>query len=82
MFDKLAGIESRYEELERLLADQGTLSDYSKVAELAQERSTIEPIVQTYRDYTRVSRELTDAHAMIEAETDSELREMARDPAR
>jgi peptide chain release factor 1 len=79
MFDKLAGIEARYEELERLLADQATLSDYSKVTELAQERSTIEPIVQTYRDYTRVSRELGDARAMIEAETDNELREMAEE---
>jgi peptide chain release factor 1 len=82
MFDKLSGIVARYEELERLLADQGTLSDYSKVTELAQERSALEAIVQTYRDYTRVSRELADARAMIEAESDSELREMAEEEVR
>ena len=44
MFDKLAGIEARYEEVDRLLSDPAVLNDYAKVTELAQERSSIEPM--------------------------------------
>ena len=36
MLDKLAGIEERYEEINRLLMDAG--SDYQRVAELNSER--------------------------------------------
>src|SRR5262249_57876032 len=77
MFDKLAGIEARYNEIERLLADPANLADYSKVAELAQERAEILPIVETYREYRRVAQELDDTQTMVEAETDAELRAMA-----
>ena len=32
MLDKLASIEARYEELERLLSDPGMMNDYTKIA--------------------------------------------------
>ncbi len=82
MFNKLAGIESRYDEIERLLADQATLTNYGKVAELAQERAEIEPIVATYRDYRQAAHQREDAEALAGAETDPEIREMAETEAR
>src|ERR1041385_3957954 len=81
MFDKLTGIEARYEELDRLLADQATLNDYSKVTELAQERAAIEPIVEAFQRYRRATQELDDAKALTESETDEELRAMAQEEA-
>jgi peptide chain release factor 1 len=77
MFDKLAGIETRYREIETLLAEQSTLADYSKVTELAQERSEIEPIVESYRQYRRLASQLDDAKVMVEAEADPDLRSLA-----
>jgi peptide chain release factor 1 len=77
MFDRLAGIEARYEELNQSMADQGQTTDYSKIAEMAQERSKIEPIVEAYRDFQRVASQLEQAKVLIEEETDPELREMA-----
>src|SRR5690348_13789762 len=79
MFDKLTGIEARYEELDRLLADPATLNDYSKVTELAQERAAVEPIVEAFRRYRRATQELDDAKALIESETDEDLRAMAQE---
>ncbi len=79
MFDRLAGIEARYEELNQSLADQGTLADYSKIAEIAQERSRIEPIVETYRQYQRATNEFEQAKVLVEEEADPELREMAQE---
>ncbi|SRR5581483_7835413 len=79
MFDKLAGIEARYEELDRLLADPAVLNDYGRVAELAQERAGIEPVVQTFRAFREASRQLDDAQSMAAAETDVDLRRMAQE---
>ena len=81
MFDRLAGIEARYEELDRLLADPATLSDHNKVTGFAQERAGIEPIVQTYRDHQRFERQLADARAMAENESDADLRALAQEEA-
>jgi peptide chain release factor 1 len=79
MFDKLAGIEARYNEIERLLADHATLTDYSRVSELAKERADIEPIVSGYRQYRTSARQLDEARDMLEAEADPELRAMAQE---
>ncbi len=82
MFDKLTGIEARYQELDRLLSDPDVLGgEYAKVSEYAQERSKIEPIVEGYRNYQRISDELDGARAMLESEPNPELREMAQEEA-
>jgi len=77
MLDKLAAIEARYEELERLLSDPAVLNDYEKMAQYNKERSGIEEIVEVYRDYKRQLDQLAGAREMLDAESDSELREMA-----
>src|SRR5215831_10867747 len=82
MFDKLTGIEARYDEIERLLSDPAILTDYAKVAQLAQERSEITPIVEAYRQYRQVERELGDAQTMVESDGDPELRAMALEESR
>lgn len=79
MLDKLAGIEARYEELERLMSDPANLNDYSKVAEYAQERSGLEEIVEAFRLYKSQTQQLDDARLLLEDETDPELRAMARE---
>jgi protein subunit release factor A len=51
MFEKLAGIDKRYNELERLMSDPETMNDYEKIVEYSKERAEIEEIVQKYRIY-------------------------------
>jgi peptide chain release factor 1 len=77
MLDKLAGIEARYDEIERLLAAGSTNGDYSKIVTIAQERAQLEPIVEAFREYRKVSRERDDAQELVEAEADPELRALA-----
>lgn len=77
MFDKLRGIAARFEELERLLAAGAPDGDYSKVVALAQERAELDPIITVYRAYQQVMHQHDDAHALLEGETDPELRLMA-----
>ncbi|MDZ4764501.1 MAG: peptide chain release factor 1 [Chloroflexota bacterium] len=77
MFDKLAAIESRYEELERLLSDPAVMNDYEKITEYSKERATLAEIVESYRAYLSQMAQLDDARAMFESETDADLRAMA-----
>jgi peptide chain release factor 1 len=79
MLDKLAGIEMRYDELERLMADPVVAQDYEKVAEYAQERSGLEEIVSIYRSYKVLREELSGARLMLNEEEDYELRALAQD---
>ena len=74
MLEKLAGLAAHYDELNRRMAESAT--DYTRVAELARERSEIEPLVATYREFQRVSSALEQAQAM-RGEADSDLRALA-----
>jgi peptide chain release factor 1 len=79
MLDKLASIEARYEELERLMSDPAVLSDYSKIAEYGKERTSLTEIVDAYRDYKRQTAQLDDARAMRDGESDPDMLALAED---
>jgi len=74
MFDKLAGIEARFQALEAELVEAA--GDYQRMADLARERAEIEPIVTGYRDYLAGKRQLEQAEALQDSQ-DEELRQMA-----
>jgi peptide chain release factor 1 len=74
MLDKLAGIEERYEELNRQLMEVG--SDYQRAAELAKERSDLEPIVSTARTYRQTLARRDEAAALKDSD-DEDLRQLA-----
>ncbi len=74
--EQLARIEKRFEELNRLLSSPEVLSDYSRMTELAQERSSLEELVHTYRRYKEVERQIRDNQALLQEE-DPEMRALA-----
>lgn len=74
MLEKLAQIEARYDELNRLLEQNA--DDYQKVAELAKERSDLETIVEKARQYRQSMQSIAEAHA-LQDNPDEELRQMA-----
>ncbi|MFN8372782.1 MAG: peptide chain release factor 1 [Anaerolineae bacterium] len=79
MLERLAGIEERYEELERLMGDPAIMTDYTKVSEYAQERAGLIELVEVYRKYKKQSQELDDARTLRDEESDPELRAMAQE---
>jgi peptide chain release factor 1 len=79
MLDRLAAIDARYAELERLLGDPAVMSDYEKIAEYSKERAGLNEIVEAYRQFQRDSDELGGARAMLDEESDPDLRAMAQD---
>src|SRR5512136_2273433 len=79
MLEKLAGIETRYEELNKLMSDPAVVNDYNRLREVGQERSEIEPIVETFRVFRTIHQQLEDARALVASEQDAEMAAMARD---
>ena len=75
MFEKLAGIEARYQELTRLMAEHA--AEYAKVAEYARERAEIEPVVAKFHAYRDLTGALEQARGM-RADPDLELRNSRR----
>jgi peptide chain release factor 1 len=74
MLDKIAGIEERFEELNRLLLEVG--NDYQRATELNIERAELEPLVTNARQYREALEQLEEARALQSTE-DEELRQMA-----
>jgi len=78
LLDKLAGIEARYDELERLIADPANVSDYEKVAGYAQERAEIADLVSAARQYRAALDNLEQAEALLH---DPDMADLAREEA-
>ena len=63
MLDKIAGIEARYEELNRLLAEGNP--DYNKVTEYAKEHNGLQAIVAAAAQYRTLLKDLEGARALL-----------------
>ncbi len=79
MLEKLAEVESRYDEIESLMADPSIATDYARVSELAKERSSLKSIVDVYRQYQKQSQDLAGARELLHSADDAEMREMAQE---
>ena len=78
MFERLEQLEQRYEDLGSDLGDPALLSDQKKFQATAKQHRDLEPTVEKYREYRKVSVALADAKAML-TESDADLREMAQE---
>src|SRR5262249_20718799 len=77
MLERLAEIERRYEELERLVADPAIIANRREYAKVARERAQLAPLVEGYRERQRLERDLAE-HRDLLHDADVEIREMAR----
>lgn len=75
MLEKLEQIEDRYTELGQELEKYA--DDYQRVAELAKERSDLEPIVTKSRDYRSALKQVEEARSLLDFD-DEEMRQLAQ----
>ena len=79
MLDKIEQVVARYEEIDRQMTDPEVLADHVKLTALAQERTELQPLVETYRNYKRVEQEIIDAKELIDMEDDADMLELAQE---
>ena len=79
MFEKLDGILERYDEIMEQLNDPNVVSDQSNFRKLMKEQSDLAPIVELYRKYKEAQETIQDSLAILDEESDEEMRELAKE---
>src|SRR5580704_9518272 len=78
MFDRLKQMEEQYEKLRNDLAQPEIVNEQARYQETAKQHRDLEPAVEKYREWKRLSDGIHDAKAML-AESDADLRAMAQE---
>ncbi len=76
MFEKLAGVEDRLQELEQMLSDPKVVNNREAYQRLIREHAEISPIIAVFREFKRVDRELDDSVELLR-DDDPEIKKMA-----
>ena len=79
MLKKLDDIKKRYEFLSEKLADNEVIADMGTWQKYSKEQSDLTETVEKYDEYLDVQRQMTDAFALAETETDAEMKKMLLD---
>jgi peptide chain release factor 1 len=78
LLTKLESLTDRHEEVSALLSDSETIADQERFRNLSREYAELEDVVNCYRLFSRVKRELEEARQMLE-DADPDMRDMARE---
>jgi peptide chain release factor 1 len=78
MFEQLQNLEKRYQELEHLLASYETVSDKEKYNQYAKELSTLKDSVLLFREYKKITQEITELEKELEKKHDREFLALAK----
>ena len=78
MFDKLSTVESQYEDLMTRLGTAEVQSDPAEYRKAAKQLSDLEPLVQKYREYKTVQKDIEGSEEIIRG-TDADMRELAEE---
>ena len=78
MFDKLEDLIHHYEELMNLLSEPDVANDANRFKKLMKEQSDLAPIVETYKEYKNCKQNIEDSLAILDEESDEEMRELQK----
>ena len=79
MFDKLEDLLHHYEELMNTLSEPDVANDPVRFRKLMKEQSDLAPIVEAYKEYKSCKETIEDSLAMLEEESDDEMRDMLKE---
>ncbi|MCM1282678.1 MAG: peptide chain release factor 1 [Muribaculaceae bacterium] len=79
MFDKLEDLLHHYEELMNTLSEPDVANDPERFRKLMKEQSDLLPIVEAYKEYRQCRQNIEDSLAILDEESDEEMRELAKE---
>ncbi|MCK5010440.1 MAG: peptide chain release factor 1 [Deltaproteobacteria bacterium] len=77
MFQKLEAVETRCIQLDKYLSDSEVINNQERFQKYAKERSELSELLDTYRIYRKVCKELEESEQLL-SESDEELRQLAK----
>ena len=79
MYDKLEDLLIRYEDITAELSNPAVVEDQTRFRKLMKEQNDLLPIVTAYKEYKECKHAVEDSLAMLEEESDEEMRELAKE---
>ncbi len=78
LLSKLEAIHFRFVEVGKMITDPDIISDMERYVKLNKEYRDLEEVDQAYKNYKNILDNLKSAKELLEVETDSEMRELAK----
>jgi peptide chain release factor 1 len=78
LLEKLEGLQNKFDEISTLITDPNVISDQKRFAKLNKEYHDLREILNVKNEYELALSHLTEAKQMVETESDTEMRELAR----
>lgn len=79
MFDRLDDLLIRYDELLEELNSPDVAMDQNRFRKLMKEQADLTPLVDAYKEYKKANQDVEDSLALLEEESDEEMRDMAKE---
>ena len=79
MFDRLDDIVKRFEEIVEELNNPSVVENQVRFRKLMKEQADLQPIVETYQKYKGAKQDAEDSLALLEEESDEEMRQLAKE---
>ena len=79
MFDKLEDLLRKYEEIMNELSEPTVADNQERFRVLMREQSDLTPIVNAYKEYKKSNQDIEDSLAMLDEESDEDMREMLKE---
>lgn len=79
MFDKLDDLVAKYEELLNELNNPDIVNDQKRYKMVMKEQNDLAPIVEAYTEYKQSKQAVEDSLAILDMESDEEMRELAKE---
>ena len=79
MFDRLDDILIHYEEIMQELVEPNVTENQDRFRKLMKEQADLAPLVEAYKAYKQAKQDIEDSLALLEEESDEEMRELAKE---
>ena len=79
MLDRLAEIETKYEDLAEQINDPDVIANQTEWRKRMKEYSDITPIVEKYREYKQAKEGIAESLAMLEEKQEEDFRELLKE---
>ncbi len=79
MFDRLDDILIHYEEVMQELNEPNVTENQNRFRKLMKEQADLAPLVEAYKAYKQAKQDIEDSLALLEEESDEEMRELAKE---
>ncbi len=79
MIEKLKLIKEKFDTLTKEIADPNVIADTKTWQAKVKEHANLEPLMEEFENYLKITKDYNDAGEMLAVESDAEMREMLKD---